>query len=38
MAIEKQYYYKFAFLTDTEKDALMALAVEYIATDPEDRI
>lgn len=36
--ILKNDYYKFAFLTDAEKDALMALAVEYIATDPEDRI
>ena len=31
-------YYKYAFLSDADKDALMALAVEYIATDPENRI
>lgn len=34
----KSDYYKFAFLTAADKDALMALAVEYIATDPQDRI
>ena len=31
-------YYKYAFLSDADKDALMALVVEYIATDPENRI
>jgi hypothetical protein len=34
----KSDYYKFAFLSDADKDTLMALAVEYIATDPENRI
>lgn len=34
----KTEFYKFDFLTATEKDALMPLVFEYIATDPENRI